>query len=149
MNVFSNFFNNPLFLIILIITIVVQVACVEFGGQSLRTVPLSRDEHLLCLGLGALPILLAPIFKLIIPSSIFAPLSKPSREVDWYNIMILINKYYNESDQTSSINLRAQFLPSIEIIFYEIAVNFALNCSSFSRFFILCTTYSVFNRVGI
>ena len=82
LNVFANFFNNPLFLIILIITIVVQVACVEFGGQSLRTVPLSRDEHLLCLGLGALPILLAPIFKLIVPSAIFKPLSKPSKETD-------------------------------------------------------------------
>ena len=84
LNVFSNFFNNPLFIIILIVTIIVQISCVEFGGQSLRTVPLTMDEHLTCLGLGALPILIAPIFKLTVPSSIFIPLSKPSKvEDDW------------------------------------------------------------------
>ena len=82
LNVFSNFFNNPLFIIILIVTIVVQVACVEFGGQSLRTVPLTTNEHLTCLGLGALPIFFAPIFKLTIPSAIFTPLSKPSKDDD-------------------------------------------------------------------
>jgi len=79
LNVFANFFNNPLFIIILVVTLVVQLACVEYGGQSLRTVPLSRNEHLLCLGLGALPVLIAPIFKLTIPSAIFKPLSKPSQ----------------------------------------------------------------------
>ena len=32
LNVFENFFNNPLFIIILIATIAIQIACVEFGG---------------------------------------------------------------------------------------------------------------------
>lgn len=82
LNVFANFFNNPLFLIILIVTLAIQVACVEFGGQALRTVPLSLNEHLLCLGLGALPLLFGPIFKLTVPSSIFIPLSKPSKASD-------------------------------------------------------------------
>ena len=81
-NVFENFFNNPLFIFILIITIVIQISCVEFGGQSLRTVPLTQREHLICLGLGSLPIFLAPVFKLTVPSSLFNALSKPSKEVD-------------------------------------------------------------------
>ena len=81
-NVFKNFFNNPLFLFILVLTIIIQVSCVEFGGHSLRTVPLSKDEHLLCIGLGSLPLVLAPIFKLLIPASIFSFLSKPGKEVD-------------------------------------------------------------------
>ena len=68
LNVFANFFNNPLFIIILIVTVAVQVACVEFGGQALRTVPLSFNEHMFCLGLGALPVLFGPLFKLTIPS---------------------------------------------------------------------------------
>ena len=79
LNVFANFFNNPLFLIILVVTLAVQIACVEFGGQALRTVPLSLNDHLLCLGLGALPVFLAPIFKLTVPSQIFKPLSRPSK----------------------------------------------------------------------
>ena len=82
LNVFSNFFNNPLFLTILLFTVAVQLICVEYGGQALRTVPLSTNEHLLCLGLGALPVVFAPIFKLTIPSSIFIPLSAPGKSTD-------------------------------------------------------------------
>lgn len=40
LNVFSNFFNNPLFILIMISTLVIQYLCVQYGGQSLRTVPL-------------------------------------------------------------------------------------------------------------
>lgn len=75
-NVFKNFFNNPLFIVILFLTLAIQFGCVQFGGQSLRTVPLSYEEHLLCLGLGALPLLASPIFKILVPASIFNGLSK-------------------------------------------------------------------------
>jgi len=37
---------------------------------------------LICLGIGATPILFAPLFKVIVPSSIFKPLSKPSKVVE-------------------------------------------------------------------
>lgn len=43
LNVFENFFNNPLFVIILIGTVIIQYLCVELGGQSLRTVPLTLN----------------------------------------------------------------------------------------------------------
>lgn len=75
-NVFKNFFNNPLFFIILILTVAIQFACVEFGGHSLRTVPLSIEEHVHCLILGMLPLVFAPIFKIIVPASLFNALSK-------------------------------------------------------------------------
>jgi Ca2+ transporting ATPase len=75
-NVFKNFFNNPLFFIILILTVLIQLACVEFGGHSLRTVPLTCEEHGLCFILGVLPIFFSPIFKLIVPVGIFNGLSK-------------------------------------------------------------------------
>lgn len=78
-NVFKNFFNNPLFLLILVATVVIQVCCVEYGGHSLRTVPLSQEEHLICLGLGSLPVFMGPIFKLLVPASLFNSLSKPSQ----------------------------------------------------------------------
>lgn len=75
-NVFRNFFNNPLFFVILILTLAIQFACVEYGGHSLRTVPLSSEEHIQCLVMGMLPIFFAPIFKLIVPASLFNGLSK-------------------------------------------------------------------------
>ena len=81
-NVFANFFNNPLFFVILIMTIVIQFACVEYGGQSLRTVPLTQEEHLVCLGLGVSPIFAAPIFKILIPASLFNSLSKNDKPVE-------------------------------------------------------------------
>jgi Ca2+ transporting ATPase len=75
-NVFKHFFNNPLFFVILVLTLVIQFACVEFGGQSLRTVPLSHEEHAYCLILGVLPLIAAPIFKILVPASLFNGLSK-------------------------------------------------------------------------
>jgi hypothetical protein len=76
LNVFENFFNNPLFVIILIGTVVIQYLCVQFGGQSLRTVPLSAEEHLICIGLSSVPILAGFLFKIIIPAKIFEPIVK-------------------------------------------------------------------------
>lgn len=81
-NVFSNFFNNPLFFIILILTLAIQFACVEYGGHSLRTVPLTVNEHLICLGLGVLPIIASPIFKILVPASLFNALSKNDEPSD-------------------------------------------------------------------
>jgi P-type Ca2+ transporter type 2B len=75
-NVFKNFFNNGLFLIILVLTLAIQFACVEFGGHSLRTVPLTLEEHGHCLILGMLPLIFGPVFKMIVPASIFNGLSK-------------------------------------------------------------------------
>lgn len=74
-NVFAGFFNNPLFLVIMVFTLVVQFVCVEFGGQAIKTVPLTTDEHLICLGLGSLSIFAGFFFKLAIPASLFKFLS--------------------------------------------------------------------------
>jgi Ca2+ transporting ATPase len=81
LNVFKNFFNNPLFLVILVLTVAIQLLCVEFGGQSLKTVPLTQDEHLMCLGLGSLSIFAGFFFKLLIPASLFSFLSKENKPV--------------------------------------------------------------------
>lgn len=52
-NVFSGFFNNILFLVILIFTVLVQIAMVQYGGQPVRTVPLEWNEHCICIAIGA------------------------------------------------------------------------------------------------
>jgi len=42
-NVFENFFNNPLFLAIILGTIIIQLTMVKYGGKSMKTVELSFD----------------------------------------------------------------------------------------------------------
>lgn len=64
------------------LTVAIQWTCVEFGGQSLKTVPLTFDEHLLCFGLGSIPIFASPIFKLLVPTSIFNFLSVNEKPVE-------------------------------------------------------------------
>jgi len=66
-NVFENFFNNPLFIIILIGTIVIQLVMVKFGGRSLKTVELSAMENTLCVLLGASSLLSGLLIKLVLP----------------------------------------------------------------------------------
>lgn len=51
-NVFSGFFNNFLFLGIILATILVQVGLVQYGGQPVRTAPLSPKQHGLCIVIG-------------------------------------------------------------------------------------------------
>lgn len=51
-NVFKGFFNNLLFLLILLFTIVVQVLLVEFGGEIFACSGLNWKHHLICLGIG-------------------------------------------------------------------------------------------------
>lgn len=66
-NVFENFFNNPMFIIILIGTIVIQITMIKFGGKSLKTVELSFTENILCLFLGSLSLLAGLFIKLVLP----------------------------------------------------------------------------------
>jgi len=56
-NVFSGIFKNPMFIAIVLTTIVVQMLMVEFGGRMVKCWPLTWSQNLLCLliGLGELP----------------------------------------------------------------------------------------------
>lgn len=66
----------------MISTIVIQYFCVELGGQSLGTVPLTINEHLMCLGLGSLSIFAGFIFKIAVPSSLFKFLENEGKAED-------------------------------------------------------------------
>ena len=70
-NVFSGFFNNPLFLLILLSTMVVQYFMVQIGGASVRTIPLSNEHHLYCLLIGAGSLPWGILVKLCLPVSLF------------------------------------------------------------------------------
>ncbi len=74
-NVFKGFLNNPLFLLILLSTFAVQTAMVQYGGPSVRTTPLTVDQHMICLAIGAYSLVHAVVIKAVIPASIFEKLA--------------------------------------------------------------------------
>jgi P-type Ca2+ transporter type 2B len=69
-NVFEGFFNNWLFLMIEIITIVVQIALVEIGGEAIKTSHLTPAQHGICLLIGFGSIIVGFLLKLL-PRGLF------------------------------------------------------------------------------
>lgn len=69
-NVFEHFFNNPLFLVIIISTIIIQLTMIKFGGKSMKTVELSFHENLFCLILGSSSIVYGLLLKIILPENL-------------------------------------------------------------------------------
>merc|ERR1712127_1111415 len=51
-NVFADFFNNWLFIVITIITFAVQVVAVMYGDRYMRCVPLNLEQNLYCAAIG-------------------------------------------------------------------------------------------------
>ena len=51
-NVFDKFFNNGLFIGIVLMTLVIQCLLVEFGGKVIQAAPLTVNQNLVCLGFG-------------------------------------------------------------------------------------------------
>ena len=80
-NVFSGFFNNPLFLLILVGTMVVQYFLVQYGGPPVRTVPLSQEQHLICIAIGAGSLIWGVIVKLFLPATIFGKIDLEDQKV--------------------------------------------------------------------
>lgn len=83
-------------------TIVIQYLCVELGGQSLRTVPLTLNEHLICIGISSLPIIAGFFFKILVPARIFEPLVKASKvhfKSEWLSMdVVFANETYLEDN---------------------------------------------------
>jgi len=79
LNVFAGFFTNPLFLTIIILTIVVQALLVEFSGDFANCVPLTGVEWLICLGIGVLSLPIGFLLRFIpVPAT---RVSKPEEEL--------------------------------------------------------------------
>jgi P-type Ca2+ transporter type 2B len=81
LNVFKGFFNNGLFIFIVALTFVVQIAMTQFGGQAVRTVPLTLGQNGICLAIGSLSLIWGVIIKLLLPPSWFASLSMNENEM--------------------------------------------------------------------
>ncbi len=68
---FENFFNNWLFLSIILFTAAIQIGIVEVGGYAVKCSPLTLVQHLYCIGIGFLCLPFGALFKLI-PQSLFS-----------------------------------------------------------------------------
>lgn len=47
-----------------------QLLIVEFGGRALKLVPLTMNQHLVCIMIGALSIIWGIVIKTIIPEGV-------------------------------------------------------------------------------
>ena len=70
-NIFAGFLNNPLFLLILVSTMAVQYFMVQYGGASVRTIPITTEQHLYCMGIGAFSLIWGLFVKACLPVSLF------------------------------------------------------------------------------
>jgi len=52
-NVFEDFFNNPMFILVMFVTFATQIVMVEIGGMAIKTKPLNVRENLICLAFGS------------------------------------------------------------------------------------------------
>lgn len=66
-NVFQGFFNNFLFLGIILATVGIQCAMVEYGGASVRTIHLTMEQHMICIGIGMFSLIQGLIVKAVLP----------------------------------------------------------------------------------
>jgi magnesium-transporting ATPase (P-type) len=53
-DVFSTFFQNPIFLVVSFVTVALQIMLIEVGGEFIKTSPLNASQWLITIGLGAL-----------------------------------------------------------------------------------------------
>lgn len=102
LNVFSGFFNNWMFIFIAALTFVIQIMMVNYGGRSVRAVPLDTYQNLICLGLGAFSLIWGALMKLALPSSLFNRLAISEREMTDL-----------EETQTLNAQLRRSFRQSV------------------------------------
>jgi len=51
-NVFADFFNNPMFFVIVALTVVVQILLVQNGGEAVKCTPLTVEQHAMCIAIG-------------------------------------------------------------------------------------------------
>ncbi|KAL4483880.1 hypothetical protein ABPG72_013886 [Tetrahymena utriculariae] len=80
-NVFENFFNNPLFIFIIVSTIGIQMLMVEYGGRAAKCSPLTLQQNLICIAIGASSVAAGILIKLL-PSSVddFLSCTNPFKE---------------------------------------------------------------------
>ena len=87
-NICTDIGDNYLFILIVIGIFVCQIFIVQFGGRALKLVPLSFDQHLICVLIGSMSIVWGVIIKTLIPESVLNSihLLKEERGEETYNV---------------------------------------------------------------
>jgi len=70
LNIFKGIFNNMLFVWITLLTFIIQMGMVEYGGKFVKAYPLKTNENLVCLIIGAIELLVGVLIKFL-PLSLF------------------------------------------------------------------------------
>lgn len=70
-NVFEGFCVNPLFVFIVVSTIIVQMLIVEYGGYAMKVSPLSLHEHIVCILIASTILVVQYLIKMV-PDELFA-----------------------------------------------------------------------------
>jgi Ca2+ transporting ATPase len=65
LNIFEGIFNNWLYIAVQLFIVVGQIFMVQIGGRALRTHPLTIVQHLMCIGISALTLVISFIVKLL------------------------------------------------------------------------------------
>lgn len=84
LNVFKGFFNNFLFLFIMVVTVVVQFILVQFGGRAVNCSGLSMNLHMFCLFIGAGGLAFGVLFRMV-PTKLFGFLKLPDGAISVAN----------------------------------------------------------------
>jgi Ca2+-transporting ATPase len=80
-NVFESLFTNYMFIIIIIVTIIFQILCVQLFGLFTKTVPLTFNQWMLSVAFGFLCIPYAAIIRLTVTPCIpIDPMEVPANE---------------------------------------------------------------------
>ena len=66
-NIFTDIGDNYLFILIVIGIFICQLFIVQYGGRALKLVPLSFNQHIVCILIGALSLVWGVIIKTVIP----------------------------------------------------------------------------------
>jgi len=64
-NIFEGIFQNHLFLGIFVFTMLMQFVMVEFGGEWTSTVSLSVQQWLVCIGIGAISLVIGFVLRFV------------------------------------------------------------------------------------
>ena len=78
-NVFRGILSNPLFLGVSVLTVIIQMAMVEYGGEAVKTYPLTSQQNALCLLIASGELLWGVLIKLI-PANYFEIISLDEAE---------------------------------------------------------------------
>ena len=79
-NVFAHFFNNWMFLLILIATFAIQMCIVQYGGRWMRCTPLTMEQNGYCFAIASFTLVWGLLLKFI-PARWFEWLKLEEREI--------------------------------------------------------------------